>query len=147
MKPKFTLSLSIFAASILLFSSCSHDRTEKSSNPVRVKTLSVTESTVPGGRTYSGVIEESSGTELSFKIPGTLKTLAVEGGQFVSKGQLIGVVDAASLESNLRIAQVTEATAQDTYNRMKTLHEAEAIPDLKWVEAQNALSTAKSAQK
>lgn len=145
MKLKFTPSISVFAAGILLLCSCGHNRAEKSSDPVRVKTISVAESTVAGGRTYSGVIEESSGTELSFKIPGTLKTLAVEEGQFINKGQLVGVVDAASLESNLRIAQAAEATAQDTYNRMKTLHDAEAIPEMRWVEVQNALSTAKSA--
>lgn len=104
-----------------------------------METLTLKESPVAAGRSYSGVIEESSGTVLSFKIPGTLTKLAVTEGQFVNKGQLIGEVDASSLESNLRIAEATEATALDTYNRMKMLHEASALPDMKWVEVQNSL--------
>ena len=125
--------------------SCNHEKHEKQQSAVRVETLTLTESLVTAGRSYSGVIEESSGTVLSFKIPGTLTKLAVSEGQFVSKGQLVAEVDASSLESNLRIAEATLATAQDSYNRMKMLHDASALTDMKWVEVENSLESAKAA--
>ena len=147
MKNGIKLGLLSVALSGVLLASCKHDEQDKSVTPVRVETLVLSESPVTAGRTYSGVIEESSGTVLSFKIPGTLVNLAVSEGQFVNKGQLIGQVDGSSIESNLRIAEASEATAQDTYNRMKMLHDANALPDIKWVEVQNALAAAKSATK
>ncbi|MDE6079955.1 MAG: efflux RND transporter periplasmic adaptor subunit [Duncaniella sp.] len=142
----FTTAVSCFAvATTLLVSSCGHKDETKEVAPVRVETQVMSESAVATGRTYSGVIEESNGTVLSFKIPGTLTHLAVEEGQFVTKGQLIGEVDAASLQSNVKIAEAAQATAQDTYNRMKMLHDANALPDMKWVEVENSLAAAKSA--
>ena len=147
MKNGIKFGLLSVALSGVLLASCKHDEQDKSVTPVRVETLVLSESPVTAGRTYSGVIDESSGTVLSFKIPGTLVNLAVSEGQFVSKGQLIGQVDGSSIESNLRIAEASEATAQDTYNRMKMLHDANALPDIKWVEVQNALAAAKSATK
>ncbi|MDE7154008.1 MAG: efflux RND transporter periplasmic adaptor subunit [Muribaculaceae bacterium] len=140
---KTLISCVVFGALVLC--SCSHDKQERQTAPVRVETLTLVETPVTEGRSYSGVIEESSGTVLSFKIPGTLTKLAVQEGQFVSKGQFIGEVDASSLESNLRIAEATLATAQDTYDRMKMLHDASAITDMKWVEVENSLKSAKSA--
>lgn len=111
---------------------------------IRVETVNVTESPVSAGRTYSGVIEESKGTVLSFKVAGTIQSLAVTEGQKVSKGQLIATLDGASLQSNYEIAKSALATAQDTYDRMKQLHDANSLPDMKWVEVSNALSAAKS---
>lgn len=63
----------------------------------------------------------------------------------VSKGQPIAVLDDASLQSNYDIAKAGLATAQDTYNRMKQLHDANAITEMKWVEVENALKAAESA--
>lgn len=144
-KKQFKTALLNAAFATLIFSSCGHKEESKEVVPVIVETQTIAESAVTSGRSYSGVIEESNGTSLSFKIPGTLINLAVDEGQFVNKGQLIAEVDAASLQSNLRIAEATEATAQDTYNRMKMLHDAKALPDMRWVEVENQLASAKAA--
>ncbi|MBD5247600.1 MAG: efflux RND transporter periplasmic adaptor subunit [Barnesiella sp.] len=145
MKSNIRRVITCAAFSTILLCSCSREQQAKEVAPVRVQTLTLSESPVTSGRSYSGVIEESTGTMLSFKIPGTLTRLYVTEGQFVNKGQLIGEIDASSLQSNLRIAEATEATAQDAYNRTKTLHDAGAVPDMKWVEVQNTLASAKSA--
>lgn len=135
------------ALSVLTLSSCSKKKQTPSSasSPVRVEIKGVGISQIDDGRQYSGVIEESSGTTLSFKIPGTIRSIAVSEGDKVAKGQLIASLDDSSLRSNYDIALSTLSTAQDTYNRMKTLHEAGALPDIKWVEVENTLSSAKSA--
>ena len=140
------LSLStIFCAMLMTACSAKEKNEDAVVAPVRVKTSVVTKSPVNTGRTYSGVIEEAAGTVLSFKVPGTITSLSVTEGQQVSKGQLIGTVDGASLQSNYEIAKATLATAQDTYDRMKLLHDANSIPKMKWVEVQNTLKSAKSA--
>lgn len=142
MNSKLLLGVGI---SLALLSSCKHKEKDEAVSPIRVETLSVSETTVNEGRSYSGVLEESSGTTLSFKIPGTISQLNVTEGQRVSKGQLIASLDGSSLRSNYDIAKSTLATAQDTYNRMKVLHDAKALPEMKWVEVVNSLSAAKSA--
>lgn len=128
----------------LLLTSCTTKEKKEEIDPVRVCTSVLSPTAVNAGNTYSGVIEEASGTVLSFKVPGTITTLNVSEGQRVSKGQLIATLDAASLQSNYEIAEAALATAQDTYNRMKQLHDADAIPEMKWVEVQNVLASAKS---
>lgn len=145
LRKELRATLSYTAAATLILCSCGHKKEATEVAPVRVETQTVATSDIKSGRTYSGVIEESKGTPLSFKIPGTLVNIAVEEGQFVSKGQLIGEVDASSLQNNLRIAQAAEATAQDAYNRMKMLHDAKALPDMQWVEVENQLASAKAA--
>lgn len=129
----------------LLPVACNKQEKTETVSPVRVETSVVSKTPVSTGRIYSGVIEESSGTVLSFKVPGTIMTLAVSEGQRVAKGQLIAVLDGASLQSNYDMAKAALATAQDTYDRMKLLHEANSIPEMKWVEVENTLKTARAA--
>lgn len=125
--------------------SCGHKEETREVKPVRVEVVTIGKSAVENGRTYAGVVEESSGTVLSFKIPGTIRSINVSEGQRVQKGQLIATLDESSLQSNYEIAKSTLATAQDTYNRMKQLHDANSIPEMKWVEVENSLQAAKSA--
>lgn len=138
-------SLFITACAAMLFVSCGHKEESKEVAPVRVETATVGKSAIDAGRTYAGTIEESTGTVLSFKIPGTIRSINVSEGQCVQRGQLIATLDESSLQSNYEIANAALATAQDTYNRMKKLHDANAIPEMKWVEVVNSLQAAKSA--
>lgn len=129
----------------LLLTSCGTKEQKEENNPIRVYTSVISSTSLNRSMIYSGVIEESSGTVLSFKVPGTITTLNVSEGQRVTKGQLIATLDASSLQNNYDIAKSALATAQDTYDRMKQLHDANSIPEMKWVEVQNALASAKSA--
>lgn len=137
-------SIFITACTAILLVSCAKKEKTQDVSPVRVETAIVGKSTIDAGRTYAGIIEESSGTMLSFKIPGTIRTINVTEGQRVQKGQLIATLDESSLLSNYEIAKAALATAQDTYNRMKQLHDANSIPEMKWVEVENSLQAAKS---
>lgn len=132
-----------------LFSACGHDSTEKSdARPaVRVKTMTVADNGVEETYTYSGTVEEDSGTVLSFSAAGTIKTLSVTEGEHIKKGQLIGTLDDGSLRSAYDIAKATLDQAKDAYNRMKQLHDANSLPDIKWVDVQSKLSQAESAEK
>ncbi len=134
-----------------LFSACGHDSTDKDKSApreaVRVKTTTVADNGVEQSYTYSGTVEEDSGTVLSFSTAGTIKTLPVSEGEYVKKGQLIGTLDDGSLRSAYDIAKATLDQAKDAYNRMKQLHDANSLPDIKWVDVQSKLSQAESAEK
>lgn len=134
----------------LVIGSCS----EKKQNalepqPVKVKTMPVGVSPVNGGQAYSGVIEEMSGSSLSFAGAGTVKTLSVSEGQFVSKGQLLGAIDPQTMQNTVNMAKAatTQAEdalkqAQDAYERMKLLHDNGSLPEIQWIDVQTKLSQA-----
>ena len=98
-----------------------------------------------GGRTYSGTVESGESSTVSFNVPGTIKKIYVEVGQKVTKGQLLATVKSESLQNTSNIAQAELAEAQDAYRRMKKLHDANALPEIKWVEVQQKLKQAQNA--
>lgn len=138
------LSVTIVLAAL---TACGHDASEKqNSRPaVRVKTMAVADNNVEEQITYSGTVEEENGTVVSFSAAGTITTLIVSEGERVTKGQLIGTLDDGSLRRAYDIAQATLDQAKDAYDRMKQLHEANSLPDIKWVDVQSKLSQAESA--
>lgn len=130
-----------------LASACGHDSksTDNSRPPVRVKTMTVTNNNVEEKFSYSGTVEEESGSVVSFSTAGTIKTLTVSEGDRVKKGQLIGTLDDGTLRNAYDIALATLNQAKDAYNRMKILHESNSLADIKWVEVQSKLSQAENA--
>ncbi len=118
-------------------------------NVVKVKTETVSASAAEDRLGYTGTIEEMSGTTLSFAGAGTVRLLAVSEGQSVSKGQLIGEIDATSNTNALVMAKAAAgqardalSQAQDAYRRMKQLHDSGSLPEMKWVEVETRLSQA-----
>lgn len=130
-----------------LAAACTHDSSDKNTErpAVRVKTMAVADSGLEHKSSYSGTVEEESGTVVSFSAAGTIKSLAVTEGQSIRKGQLIGSLDDGSLRSAYDIAQAALNQAKDAYARMKMLHEANSLPDIKWVEMESKLSQAENA--
>lgn len=138
------LSLTVIIGSLV---SCGHDsKDNRQARPaVRVKTVTVAGYGVTDRSSYSGTVEEGSGTSVSFATAGTIRTLGVSEGDHVRKGQLIGTLDDGSLRNAYDIAKATLEQARDAYNRMKILHESNSLPDIKWVDVQSKLSQAQSA--
>lgn len=140
------LRATIALTAVTVMSSCHKEKQPTAPTPVRVETAVAGESDMSTSRNYSGTVEESSGTVASFSVPGTVQTMNVSAGDYVKKGQLIATVDAASLKNAYDISNAALTQAQDAYNRMKMLHDAEAIADIKWVEMQQTLRQAQSAE-
>ena len=127
----------------LVISSCSEKKQQaQQSQPVKVKTMPVGVSAAGGGQAYSGVIEEMSGTSLSFAGAGTVKTLNVSEGQFVAKGQVLGAIDPQTMQNTVNMARATTAQAEDAYGRMKLLHDNGSLPEIQWIDVQTKLSQA-----
>lgn len=99
-----------------------------------------------GEQEYSGTIEESSGSTLSFPVAGTVQQIQVEAGQRVTKGELIAVLDEATLRNAYEASFALLTQAEDAYQRMKQLHDAGSLPEIQWVEVQSKLKQAQSAE-
>ena len=93
---------------------------------------------------YVGIVEENTSTPVSFVGSGTLQRVCVEEGQAVSKGQLIAELDKTQAESLVAATQAQYDQAQDALQRLRQVHEAGSLPDVKWVEVQSQVAQAKS---
>ena len=162
MKTKMMIAL---CALSLLTVSCSRKK-QQEENVVRVKTMEVAATSLYGGQTYSGTIEENNGVSLSFPVGGTVKQLNIAEGQSVAAGQLVAVLDATTLgylvsassatvgqaqaavgQVHVGLAQAEKSAAQalDAYKRMKLLHDNGSLPEIKWVEVQTRYQQAQDA--
>lgn len=122
-----------------------HKGADKADDTVRVRTMYVDDVVRDGTEvTYQGAFEAGTTTTAAFNTAGTIKELNLSVGQHVTKGQLIGVVDDASLRSTYQGALALQEEAQDAYNRLKILHEKKAVADIKWVEVQSKLKQAQA---
>lgn len=126
--------------------SCSEKKEAQTVAPVSVKTMTVGATSADGGQSYPGTIEEEDGSALSFAGVGTVKSVNVDEGQFVSRGQLIGVIDATSARNAYDAAVAAKEQAVDAQRRMKMLHDNGSLPEIKWVEVQTQVRQAQASE-
>ncbi len=119
----------VFFIAVLLFTSCKEEAvTEEIIRPVRYLEVVPAE----GGykRTFSGVAQAGTESRLSFKVPGTVRRVAVRVGSRVKAGQLLAELDPNDYE--LRLQQAESALLQGkaqarnadlNYDRTRTLYE------------------------
>ena len=120
------------ALTVILSGCKNHDKATEE-GPVRVNVEVVgNKATADGGLIYSGTVEASEESTVSFSVPGTITKVYVEEGQKVSKGQVIANIKSESLVNSRNIAQAELEEARDAYQRLKKLHDADALPDIKW---------------
>jgi len=109
--------------------------------------MTVQQETADGLQGYSGTIEEMSGSSLSFASVGTLRSVSVGESQMVRQGQLVATIDETSLKSAHEAALAAKEQALDAEQRMKLLHDAGSLPEIKWIEVQTQVRQAISAEK
>lgn len=123
------------------------DKIESSSidNKVtKVKVMQVTNSKLTVSKRYSGTVEESIGTPLSFTVPGTIDKVYIKNGDHVTKGQIIASIDTITIKSSYSAAKAALDQAQDAYNRLKFLHDENSLAAIKWVDVQSKLQQARA---
>ncbi|MBQ4041067.1 MAG: efflux RND transporter periplasmic adaptor subunit [Prevotella sp.] len=131
---------------LLALYSCGNKSKSAEEQTVRVKVEQIHTEAVNGEQGFSGTIEESTGSLLSFDGTGTIKHIYVTAGQTVRQGQLIAELDATKMQNAYTIAKTSREQAEDTYNRMKELHEAGSLPEMQWIQVDNQLKSAKAAE-
>lgn len=95
--------------------------------------------------TYSGTVSASSSTPVSFLSGGTVTALNFKEGDRVHAGQVMGKVKSGNLDNGYNIAKAQLDEAMDAYNRLKILHDADALPEIKWVEIQQKVKQSRNA--
>lgn len=139
------LAWSVAAMAVILAGCHKKDDKPTPQPPVKVTVMKVGESSENAPALYSGTVAASESTTVSFSVPGTILELYAAEGKRVSKGQLLGKLKDADYINSLNIAQAQLAEAQDGYTRLKKLHDANALPDVKWVEMEQKLKQAQNA--
>lgn len=143
---KLSIGCSLMALLALAVASCNNKKNAPTPPPpVRVAVITVGEGEASAGREYSGTVVSAQTTLLSFSVGGTVTSLAAKEGQKVTKGQLLGRLESGDYENARNIAYAQLAEAQDGYERLKKLHDANALPAVKWVEMEQKLKQAQNA--
>lgn len=132
--------------SILLFFTGCHKKEENPTvqPPVKVNVIKVGLGINSSKKEYSGTVSASENSRVSFSVSGTITELFASEGQNVTKGQILGKINNGDFVNAYNIAEAQLAEAQDAYNRLKQLHDANALPDIKWVEIQQKLKQAQN---
>ena len=147
METRFKWILLLVISLPLFFSSCKENKKKEVATvapPVKVNVIEITNGSRLTGREYSGTVSAENSTTVSFPVTGTISYLYVKEGDKVRKGQVLGKVKSGDYENAYNIAQAQLAEAQDGYDRLKKLHDANALPDVKWVEIQQKLKEAQN---
>lgn len=148
MKSEDSLSIRLIAlfSIIILAASCKkNDDKPVVQPPIKVTVMEISGGGGVSSREYSGTVSSSETTTVSFSVAGTINALYVKEGDKVKKGQLLGKVRNGEYLNAYNIAEAELTEAQDGYNRLKKLHDANALPDVKWVEIQQKLKQAENA--
>lgn len=146
MRKLIFLDMTAWVACAALAAACSRQPVA-TPRPVKVKTMQAQRQTVADGQVYSGTVEETAGTALSFAVSGTVTQVCVHEGQRVAKGTLVAVLDETTLRDAHAATEAAKEQAEDAYRRMKQLYEAGSLPEIDWVEVQSNLKQAQSAER
>ncbi len=93
---------------------------------------------------YSGIVVPMVKTPLSFQLPGQVKTIYVDEGDKVRKGQVLAEIDKTTFESSLQMAVALQNQAQDAYDRLKKVYDNGSLPEIQWEEVKSKLQQANS---
>ena len=139
-----TMKAMMAATVLLALFSCGEKKQGDAELTARVKVQQIQTVAVNGEQGFSGTIEEANGSSLSFASAGTVQKIYVSTGQTVSAGQLIAELDPTTQSNAYTISKTALDQAQDTYNRMKELHDAGSLPEMQWIQIDNQLKSAKA---
>lgn len=137
----------MLAMAQMLLAGCSHTERPTVAAPVMVTVQPVSITHTGNPKSFSGTVESSENSLVSFSVPGRITDIYVREGQKVAKGQVLARVSAGDYVDAGNIAEAELAEARDAYARFKKLHDADALPEIKWVEVQNKLKQAENAAK
>lgn len=114
---------------------------------VVVKVIEAQVSDANGTSTYMGTVQSSKQSLLNAPVPGTLQKLNTVEGRKVRQGDAVAVLSSESVNSALEIAAATLEQAKDGYARMKKLYDKGGVTEVKRMEVETQLRTAKATYK
>ncbi len=109
---------------------------------VRVHQVSATGSDTE--TTYLGTAQSAKHSLVGAPVPGHLQRIYVKSGQKVYKGQVLAEISSESVNAALDIASATLHQAEDGYARLMKLYEKGGVTEVKKIEVETQLSTARA---
>ena len=104
---------------------------------VIVKTATATLETVDVTETYTSEIKPYKENDITPAVAGLhISKIKVDVGDHVKKGQVLVVMD----QTTLKQQEINLATTEDSYNRMKPVHEAGGVSDQQIIQLENQLN-------
>jgi len=116
-------------------------------SPVKAKMIVVQSTTIRSLVHYSGSLQESSSTAVSFSVPGTVKYVRVSEGKRVTKGSLVATLDETSAKNALEIATALKSQAEDARARMEKLYLNKSISEIQWMDVESKYKQAVASEK
>ena len=116
-------------------------------SPVNVRIIAAQSATIFSLVRYSGSLQESSSTAVSFSVPGTVKSVHVAEGKRVMKGSLVATLDESSAKNALEIATALKSQAEDARARMEKLYQNKSISEIQWMEVESKYKQAVASEK
>lgn len=129
-----------------MLQSCNDNKPTATTQPIKVVAQEIKALPLDGSASFSGTVEEESGSAISFSAMGTVQRVYVEAGQTVGKGTLIAEIDPATARNAYDATLAARQQAEDAYSRMKQLHDAGSLPEIQWIEVQSKLRQAISSE-
>lgn len=154
-KNKQLRHLCLLALSVSLLASCGSEDEGQASSPLRpVRYIEVLLAAPDVVRSFSGVAEAGVESELSFKVEGTLESLAVGVGDAVKKGQIVSTLDdkdyrlrVQEVEASLEQAKASLRNALANYERIRALYENRSVSLTELDASRAAFESARAAEK
>lgn len=140
-------TVAILTTASLMATGCTEEQKSVTDKTVRVEEVEARLTHEYDSHSYSGTVEEKNGTPLSFSNGGTVSRMLVNVGDVVRKGQLVAITDTTQASDAAEMALAQLRQAEDAYDRMKQLHDAGSLPDIKWVETVSKVDQARAQEK
>lgn len=149
MRRVLSYSMGLFLSTILL-SGCGSNQ-ELSQMPVKVRTMTVGESSAIQTAGYSGTIHNRIETSLAFQVGGRIINKLVNVGSPVEAGQIIAEINGIDTANQVQNAQGAVAAAQSAYElantnaqRYRQLYAQQAVSKLQLDQMENQLNAAQA---
>lgn len=137
----------VYIAGIILLAttlySCKNEES-RTNGAVKVDILTIQAVRDAPSYNYTGVIEDSYSSMISFQVAGNIQQIYCDENQYVNKGTLLAVLNKVMHQNSYDMAQATFKQAEDAYHRLKTLHDQNSLPEIKWIETLTAFQNAQS---
>ncbi|MCF8362413.1 MAG: efflux RND transporter periplasmic adaptor subunit [Prolixibacteraceae bacterium] len=125
MDKKFSVILAILVA--LMVSSCAPKQNEQDAITRKVKVATPQKDSAVLTRNFSGIIQETAETNLSFRVAGPIEKIHVKEGGYVRKGQLVAQIDPRDYQIQVDAAKAQYEQVKSEFERLTELKKRESV--------------------
>ncbi|GAA3934462.1 efflux RND transporter periplasmic adaptor subunit [Chitinophaga oryziterrae] len=144
----YLINITLFGLIVLIKTSCNTDNATAYQTPaINVKIASVEIGYQQVQFHYSGSIEARHLSTAAFIVPGRIKAVCVQIGDFVKQGDVVALLETTHYKTALAIATTELGQALDNYTRSAELYNKGSLPSVDYVRVSNQLDIALAKQK